>query len=351
MNETGCSIGAALRMLREGRIDELGQALDKDPGLFALRHKRGLSIASAVLLYQPENDSALRCVLSRLPLSEACVCHGGLTLAGIASDSGNVPALALLAERGADLRALDEQGHAPVHIAAQNGRAETLEFLASHGAADVPDAHGYNAFHWLTLCHEPFAAARALAGHLRPDTPGPLGRTALHQAAINSAASAAKALLLAGANPDARDRDGATPLALATAKANNEIMDVLLEHGADIDLADHEGRAPIDLAIDDHYETNVLFIAGHGARLDRRARDGTTPLMRAAGRGMSASALFMLEKGADPFAADIAGKNAFDHARASGNEALLLAMLQIAEKRALDAAADPAGQNGKRPRI
>lgn len=343
---------AAARLLRERKLDQLQNVLGDKPELYFAHDRKGATLCETALASFPTDEETLLAVWGKAPLAalEAKQRHG-TSLAGQAAEADNILALRLLRDLGVDLCAADATGHAPIHIAAQQGRCAALRFLCEAGAAAATDSHGYNAFHWLTLACEPDEPAVILAGFLDINTPGISGRTALHQAVLNGAAGAAKALLQAGADPDAQDDSGLTPLALATQKSANEIMDALCEAGADINLPDHCGNAPLDYAIAEGYQVNIIHLAGKGADFRRPDADGATPLMRLAANGFTSSALYLLSLGADPFATDPAGRNAFDYAKASNHAGTLESMLADAEQRLMQNELPAPGEPGAKLRI
>jgi hypothetical protein len=119
-------------------------------------------------------------------------------LAAVASaDTARMEAT-LVAGARFPVTARDDNGDAPLHIAAFKGHETVLRWLLKHGAeANVTS---------LT------------SGYVTP----------LHAAVARGYLGCARALLDAGADPNARDRDGFTPLARAIADGDVECARVLL---------------------------------------------------------------------------------------------------------------------------
>lgn len=108
--------------------------------------------------------------------------------AGDAAHADGYPAVAslLLAVKGVDVDAQDNDGWTPVYCAAAAGQTATLKLLLQHGADfSKPDA-GTGAM--------------------------PMGATPLHQACAGRHADCVKELLVAGADEYAQDKLGRTPI-------------------------------------------------------------------------------------------------------------------------------------------
>ncbi len=132
----------------------------------------------------------------------------------------------------------------------------------------------------------PTVIAAAVQSGVELNTRDESGNTPLIYAARHNTADAVNVLLAGGAKPDFRNIRGFTPLMFAALYSRDTaVLDALLLYRADIDAADDQGR---------------------------------TALMHAAAfRDVSRSEaiVFLLEKGANPFLADGAGRTALDHAQ------------------------------------
>ena len=184
-----------------------------------------------------------------------------------------------LVDSGADAKATNRYGVAPLSLACQNGNTEIVELLLEHGAD--------------------------------PNTTSRGGETALMTAARTGRPGPIKALLKRGAEVNAKERRGQTALMWAAAEGNTEAVDLLLRAGADtyVMLPDsgftafffavREGRASV---------VHALLKAGadiHDTMQPRRStgkgpRKGTSALILAVENGHYELALDLIAAGADP---------------------------------------------------
>ena len=200
----------------------------------------------------------------------------------------------LLLEAGADPNGDNEGygGWSPLMLAAAQGRTELAERLERAGAR-------------VGLFEAAALGRAAVVASLLDEDPGraraatPDGTTALHLAAT---ATIAAGLLAAGADPDAVDAYGGTPLDRAADRAARGdddapgVADRLLAAGARAD-------ATTFAALED-LEGLARALEERPQDLDRPGRSGQTPLQAAAGHGRIAAVEWLLERGADPNAAD-----------------------------------------------
>ena len=119
-----------------------------------------------------------------------------------AARAGNVEELRRLrvGEAGGEpVDATDSIGRTALHIAANNGRLEAVQYLLQRGASvDVPNNHK---------------------------------NTALHCAAVYGHAAVARELALHGADPRLTDQDGETPLQFAEEEGHGAAIGAAIEEG------------------------------------------------------------------------------------------------------------------------
>jgi uncharacterized protein len=133
----------------------------------------------------------------------------GYTAVSIAAERGNIEAVSLLLQYGADPFDVDEHGRDSVYRAAAVGSIELMQLLLKHGA---PSADSIS----------PLLAA-ATRGHVE----------------------CAEWLLSNGAQINAADREGWTVLHVAAAKADERMYELLLRHGADAHACTKHGEVPL----------------------------------------------------------------------------------------------------------
>jgi len=125
--------------------------------------------------------------------------------------------LALLVALPAGAAGVIGQNELPIHDAARNGDAASVERLLG-------------------------------ADPSFRDTPTAAGSTPLHLAAMNGDPGPLKVLLAAGARIDARDNEGATPLHMAAYASRTENGRLLLQAGADPLIKTDLGRDVLSMA-------------------------------------------------------------------------------------------------------
>ena len=175
-----------------------------------------------------------------------------------------------------------------------------------------------------------------------------MGETALMTCARTGSAVAVAALIDHGATVNAREEShGQTALMWAAAQEDADAVRVLLEHGADVRARSDFHYLPVSLGDGDPFEkrvmqpqrgsTSLLFAARHGrienarllldagADVNETAPNGESALVMASFSGQGQFAAFLLERGANPNAAD-AGYAALHTAVSRGDLDLVKAL-------------------------
>ncbi len=138
----------------------------------------------------------------------------------------------LLLDNGADIDAEDRKLETPLFKASEHGRAETVRFLLSKGAAAM-----FSGNRW----------------------------TCLHVAASNGQLRCMEILIAAGYDVDARDNHMATPLHLATHAGHEAAVSLLLRNGAPVSARDRDGMTPDDIALKRGYTEILRLLLEAGA--------------------------------------------------------------------------------------
>src|SRR5580704_5495019 len=136
-----------------------------------------------------------------------------------------------------------------------------------------------------------------------------------------------KALLAHGADPNAKDAKGATALMYAALYGDVEYVDVLLKKGADPNASSDLGVTALMWAAGDF--TKVRTLVAHGAKVNARSNSGVTALsVAAASPGNLPTVRLLLDKGADPTAADKDGAGPLWLACARGDTQIVEELLR-----------------------
>lgn len=169
----------------------------------------------------------------------------------LAAKMGSIAILKLLEKQGADLKALDKEGHTALDLSLRAGTKEASEFLRSK---DVPEV---------------------------------VKKTSKNEEKLKP-------------SPET------LPLHFAAAKGNTANLKELLEKQPElIDAEDSQGCTPLFYAMESHLETgapldNVKLLIQRGADLRHYSHQLVTPLLLACRKGSLALVGLLLECGADP---------------------------------------------------
>jgi ankyrin repeat protein len=279
----------------------------------------------------------------------------GVTPLSLAATNGNAAVIGALLDADADPNAALLEGETVLMTAARSGDPACVELLLEYGAD--PNAKeaglGETALIWATAQNHPAVIALLIDGgadvnarstelkFARPRTPLTVlprgGWTSLMYAARQGAAETATALMDAGADLNATDPDGSTALVLAIINAHYDLAARLLDRNADPNVPDERGMTALYAAIDMHTLPKLFgpaeprthdrlesldlikMLLARGADPNARLKapilqrlhtpgdpvlaEGATPFMRAAKSADLVVMRLLLERGADPLAA------------------------------------------------
>jgi len=236
----------------------------------------------------------------------------------LAAGSGSMDVLDMLLVSGqcGDVGALDEDGRAAVHHAAESGSSACVGRLVEAGAD--PGATGRN------------------------------GDTVLMLAASSGDAATVKAVLLTGrsGDVDAWEADQPTALSCAAKKGSAEAMRVLLAAGADIETLANGGMTLLMWAARSGSHEAVETVLSSGKAGDINATDGNdiTALHWAVEGGSPAVVRRLLAEGADPSIIGYEGMTVFTMLTENGASEEVVDVLLSSERCGDVNAADASGE-------
>ena len=254
-----------------------------------------------------------------------------------AARAGNLEAVTLLLEYGANPNAEDNKGKTALNYAAENKNhdivlklidtkiikiddketALSVSITSAAAAKDMMTVHklldrGADINGKNQLGYTPLIAAvdtgdykfvrEMLALNPNLEVKDNTGRTALMHSVQNKDDAITKLLLNAGANPQTQDALATTPLILSAKNSNNTMVKELLKRGADVNAQDRLGRSALSWAVENgDYPVFNTVMATEGANPDLLySSENTSPLMGAAKKGDYKMTYELLSKGAEP---------------------------------------------------
>lgn len=172
---------------------------------------------------------------------------GGMPGIHVAASFGDVRGLARELSRNPKLANADYAGLFPLHLAADHGHLEAVNYLLVHGAEVDP-----------------------LYRRKKP----------LYMAVVSHHDDVVRSLVEHGANVNIIAEYGDTPLSRAVTDADVPLVKYLVTHGADVNLADKGSYAPLHHAASDGNLEMVSYLVEHGADTSAIG-NGYTPLQLA----------------------------------------------------------------------
>ncbi len=255
--------------------------------------------------------------------------------------------LRALISAGADVN----RGHAgitPLIIATRDsyqGRHDAVATLLANGADPrATDAHGNAPIHHAALCADAGIAAMLLDAGADVDAVNQTGMTALGLACRGANWPVAGFLLERGAHADVAQAQPALLFAAAAPDDDVGGTRLLLKRRAAVDACDALGRTALMSAALAGNPRNLALLLAAGAAVDRADRRGTTALMEAARAGCAEAVRALGKHQGDPQRLDADGRDALMIACRSrhASEDCVRALLALG--------ADPArmGEDGQR---
>jgi ankyrin repeat protein len=212
---------------------------------------------------------------------------------------------ALLAQ-DVDVNESQLDGTTSLHWAVHRNDLKMVKLLIEAGA-NVNVANDYGVTPFLLACTN--GSSSMVRGLLQagadPNATRQTGESAIMTSSRTGNLEAVKTLL--AYEPDLNqqeNRRGQTALMWAIEQGHPQVAKLLIERGADVNARSKRGFTPLLFAAQQNDFNSVRALLAAGAKLDGFTPEWGSALVAAAARGHEDLAIFLLEKGADPNAAD-----------------------------------------------
>ncbi|ETS81157.1 hypothetical protein PFICI_06159 [Pestalotiopsis fici W106-1] len=207
---------------------------------------------------------------------------------------------------GADLHAVDEEGHTPLIRVVKGEMGDGLVALMLESGAQVntADKEGNTALHYAAMQNNLIETGNVetikilLANGADLKAQNRRGRTPLYESVMWEHIDQTIQLIDYGSDLDISDSHGWTPLYAAVFQGHTRLTKLICERGAFVDEKDKTGQTPLHYAISQGRCAIVQVLVEAGADVNLIAK-GETPLCRAAAKTSSAVIVFLLQHGAD----------------------------------------------------
>ena len=272
---------------------------------------------------------------------QTITCHGvdvnatdkyNITALTLASGKGNIVAINVLLNAGADPNIADADGGTWLHYAAYGDCSkDVLQSIINHGA-DVDATNKKNVTALMLACGEgnKDAINVILNAGADPNITDANGDTCLHYAARNDCCTEVlQATIGHNVDVNAANKKNITALMQACEKGNKTAINVLLNAGADPNIADSDGNTCLYNAVGKGYSKDVLeAIISHGADVNVASKKKATALMLACQKGNIDAMHALLHSGANVNATDNKKQTALMLACQTKNENVVNVLLK-----------------------
>ena len=199
-------------------------------------------------------------------------------------------------------RAVAEAASVPLIDAVKAADVEAVRRLLQQEAVDVnvSEADGTTALHWAAHQGDLESLQLLLASGAEPDRPNRYDVTPLALACARGSAPIVEALLDAGADPNMSLPEGETVLMAAARTGDVDVLRLLVAHGAEVSAREAwRGQTALMWAAADNHPAATHMLVEMGADVDERSNGGWTALLFAVRTGSQKAVAALLEAGAN----------------------------------------------------
>ncbi|CAL1544551.1 unnamed protein product [Lymnaea stagnalis] len=199
--------------------------------------------------------------------------------------SANFEIVKILLQHKADIQSCTLGGHDALHIAAEKGLTEILDWLLVKGKADLEskDLNGFTPLMRSAFHNHSQIAQLLVDNGVDVNVANSAGNTAVHIYADNKGIDCLKIILKHGADVNYPNKSGITPLMFAALKDDTQIVEKLLKDKTlnSIDARDKLGRTALHYSASQGKHRVIARLIKAKANLNIADKKGLTPFMYA----------------------------------------------------------------------
>lgn len=284
------------------RVSKFFEACVKDRALIVQANPSTVSLADK------KEDMFMYTYANNIPMMKFLLANGGvkadvknllgMTLFHIASDHGNVEAMSLLVDHGADVKVLKPQMQ-PLHEAVYKGDEKTVKALLNLKVdPNIVFEKGMTPL-MIAICKGYITIVESLLYAGAEVDQAVNGSTPLFDAAYYGHTEIAELLINAHANVNFATKNGCTSLYVAAQNGHTDIVQLLIDAHANVNLA---SNLPLCVASYYGHVEIVRLLLNAGAKVNYKS-DGWTPLCAASYNGSVECVTLLLAHRADIYQA------------------------------------------------
>jgi uncharacterized protein len=224
-----------------------------------------------------------------------------------AADSGNMEAMKVLLEKGANVNVRDSYGWTALMTAVSDGHPEIMNYVRYLSSAFWEKNNPAKKDHTKV-------AALLLEKGADVNARDEAGRTALIAASYDGKSKVVELLIEKGADVEAKSSDGSTALISAAGRGQTEVVKLLLKKGATADAKDNFNQTALMKAAWMRHPEVVKALLDKRADVNAKGSNGWTALNSAAAVGDPEVVKLLLDAGADINAKTATGETALQTA-------------------------------------
>ncbi|XP_077867211.1 uncharacterized protein LOC100372378 [Saccoglossus kowalevskii] len=208
---------------------------------------------------------------------------GGRTPLHLAAEHGKSEVLEYLLGAGADKDALSTDGSSALHFAAKGGHEDCVTLLIKNGAdIDERDNEGRTALHVGAEEGHPHIVELLIRSNAEINAETSKEMSPIHLAANNGHTTVIKVLILHGCDIDTSNNQNNTALHMAALANQPEVVQQLVDAGCDVNVCNARNQTALHIATETGLTSVVESLLIGGANVHVRDKTGRTALHMAA---------------------------------------------------------------------